>query len=60
MGNPNVFTSEDAPVTLGVGKNMVSSIRHWCLTADLIEKIENGSDFHGGFKPSKFGKAIFQ
>ena len=59
IGNPNVFTSEDAPVTLGVGKNMVSSIRHWCLTADLIEKIENGSNFHGGFKPSEFGEAIF-
>ena len=59
MNNANIFTDDDAPVILGVGKNMVSSIRHWCLTADLIEKIEDGSDFHSGFKPSKFGKAIF-
>ena len=54
-----VFTDDDAPVTLGVGKNMVHSIKHWCLTASLIEKIEDGFAFHGGFKPSKFGEAIF-
>ena len=59
-GNANVFTADDAPVILGVGKNMVRSIRHWCLTADLIEKIEDGSDDHGGFKASKFGEAIFK
>ncbi|MDE0325035.1 MAG: DUF4007 family protein, partial [Candidatus Poribacteria bacterium] len=60
LDNANVFTDDDAPVILGVGKNMVRSIRHWCLTADLIEKIEDGSALHGGFKPSKFGKAIFK
>ena len=26
----DVFSSKNASVTLGVGKNMVSSIRHWC------------------------------
>lgn len=31
------FSSEDASVTLGVGKNMVSSIRHWCGVARLIK-----------------------
>ena len=60
IDNANVFTDDDAPVTLGVGKNMVRSIRHWCLTADLIEKITDGSDLHGGFKPSEFGEAIFK
>ena len=29
--NPGVFSCDDAITTLGVGKNMVSSIRHWCL-----------------------------
>ena len=58
--NPNVFTDEDAPVDLGVGKNMVRSIRHWCLAANLIEKIEDGSVYHGGFKSTNFGKAIFK
>ena len=38
MDNPNVFTDDDAPVILGVGKNMVSSIRHWCSVSGLIEK----------------------
>jgi hypothetical protein len=36
--DPSVFTKEDALVTLGVGKNMVRSIRHWCLAAKLLEE----------------------
>ncbi|MDE0011890.1 MAG: DUF4007 family protein [Candidatus Poribacteria bacterium] len=55
----NVFADDDAPVVLGVGKNMVSSIRHWCLAANLIEKKEDGSDPRG-FKASDFGEAIFK
>ena len=56
MDNPNAFTDEDAPVTLGVGKNMVSSIRHWCSVAGLITT--NGNQ-QGRFVPTIFGKAIF-
>ena len=33
-----VFQREDAITTLGVGKNMVRSIRHWCLAAGVIEE----------------------
>jgi len=29
--HPCIFGEEDATVTLGVGKNMVKAIRHWCL-----------------------------
>jgi len=36
QSNPNVFNGEDAIVRLGVGKNMVRSIRHWCLATRLI------------------------
>ncbi len=32
-----VFTADDALVTLGVGKNMVSAIRHWLLATQLVE-----------------------
>ena len=32
-----VFTADDALVTLGVGKNMVSAIRHWLLATQLAE-----------------------
>jgi len=33
----NIFTSDDAVVKLGVGKNMVNSIRHWLRATKLIE-----------------------
>ena len=36
--NPNIFLAEDAPVQLGVGKNMVRSIRYWCNAFDLLEE----------------------
>ena len=35
--DPAVFSQEDATVTLGVGKNMVASIRHWLQAARLAE-----------------------
>jgi len=34
-----VFHSEDAVVRLGVGKNMVRSIRHWCLSTRLAQEV---------------------
>lgn len=34
--DPSIFFREDALVTLGVGKNMVDSIRFWCEALDLI------------------------
>ena len=55
----NVFTADDAPVILGVGKNMVQSIRHWCLAANLIEKIGKNSGNSEGFKVTEFSEAIF-
>jgi hypothetical protein len=36
--NGKIFTEENALVTLGVGKNMVRSIRHWCLATGLLEE----------------------
>lgn len=35
--NGNSFTNEDAVVTLGVGKNMVSSIKFWMKAFDLLD-----------------------
>ena len=35
--NPTIFSSKDASVTLGVGKNMVDSIRYWCGVSGLIK-----------------------
>lgn len=34
---PTIFTQSDALVRLGVGKNMVRSIRYWCLALGLVE-----------------------
>ena len=36
--NPHAFEAEDAMVKLGVGKNMVSSIRHWGLVTGMLEE----------------------
>lgn len=33
----DLFFLDNALVTLGVGKNMVDSIRHWCQVAQLVE-----------------------
>ena len=54
--DPTVFSSDDASVSLGVGKNMVASIRHWCQVSDLIRP-----DTHqrGRFVTTDFGKTIF-
>lgn len=38
LDHPDLFTREDALVLLGVGKNMVESIRHWCGVTQLIEE----------------------
>lgn len=54
--NPNIFSSENASVTLGVGKNMVNSIRHWCSVAGLIR---SDNSQRGGSVPTDLGKAIF-
>jgi hypothetical protein len=39
--NAAVFAEDQAMVTLGVGKNMVKSIRHWCIAARLVEAIDD-------------------
>ena len=40
QNDPLVFTRDEALVILGVGKNMVRSIRHWCLATGMIEEIK--------------------
>ena len=38
LADPTVFGRDDAIVTLGVGKNMVRSIRHWALATGVLEE----------------------
>lgn len=43
-----VFLSENAPIRLGVGKNMVRSIRYWCYAFKLLQDDQ----------PTDFGKQL--
>lgn len=54
LHNPHVFNDEDAIERLGVGKNMVRSIRFWCLFFKVLEN----SDRPGELKPTGFGKEL--
>lgn len=38
LEHPDLFSRKDALVILGVGKNMVDSIRYWCEVAQLVEE----------------------
>jgi hypothetical protein len=53
--DPTAFFRDDAVRRLGVGKNMVSSVRHWCQTLGLIGV--DGRLKNGGVKP--LGSALF-
>ena len=55
IDNPAVFSSDRATITLGVGKNMVRSIRHWCTAAGLIQ----AGDDRTRLEPTNLGRAIF-
>lgn len=37
-----IFTDENAPMRLGVGKNMVKAIRYWCSALKVLDDIKNG------------------
>lgn len=54
--DPGVFAADDAIVRLGVGRNMVRSIRHWCVTLDLIEE-QVGA--RGRYVVSELGRVLF-
>ena len=53
----HIFTKDNAMVELGVGKNMVRSIRHWALAADVLS--ETSGTRGNQLEPTKFGTTIF-
>jgi len=56
---PDLFYRDDAIVTLGVGKNMVASIRHWCQLAQLIETIpEEGRRVSRLLSPTEIARKL--
>jgi len=53
LEHKGAFSNDDAIVTFGVGKNMVSSIRHWALACGVIESK------NGGHIPTALGDKFF-
>ena len=54
LENPKVFSDDNATVTLGVGKNMVSSIKYWLQAVKLIRLKSEG-----GYESTMLGEKIF-
>jgi hypothetical protein len=50
------FLRDDATTKLGVGKNMVRSIRHWCVAAGVVK--ENRDDGAGALQTSAVGQLL--
>ncbi|HEY2933106.1 MAG TPA: DUF4007 family protein [Acidobacteriota bacterium] len=52
-----IFTRDEALIVLGVGKNMVRSIRHWALATCILE--EEPGTRGMSLQPTKFGEFLF-
>lgn len=57
--DPRIFDRDDAPVQIGVGKNMVRAIRFWGLAADLITDDSDRSRRGTRLKTTTFGDRLF-
>jgi hypothetical protein len=59
-GDPGIFDREEAIEILGVGKNMVRSIRFWCLAFHVIRpENHNGiPKLSGPMQPAPLGEAL--
>lgn len=58
--DPRIFTREEAPARIGVGKNMVRAIRFWGLAAKLItEDPQSANPRAPGTVPTRLGFALF-
>ena len=58
--DPRIFVAKDAPVRIGVGKNMVRAIRFWGLAAKLIEEDPQSSNRRApGLVPTSLGRSLF-
>ena len=53
--NKSVFLNDDAIARFGVGKNMVSSMRHWATVAGVIEELPGSNRI----ATTDFGQKIF-
>jgi hypothetical protein len=59
--DPRIFQNEDAMVQLGVGKNMVRSIRHWGFVCGVLEESPGLQNNRGRvLRPTALGRALFE
>ena len=57
---PSVFKGDDALVVFGVGKNMVDSIKYWCLATRVLERDPEIKNNRGYFlRPTPLGNRLF-
>jgi hypothetical protein len=58
--DPRMFGADDAMVRLGVGKNMVASMRHWGLALGVLQESSDASGKRGrALEPTDLGNALF-
>lgn len=57
--DPHVFMYDDAPVIVGVGKNMVRAIRFWGTAAKVITKDPSTNSRKAGVVPTGIGYSFF-
>ena len=57
--DPHIFDRDDAPVQIGVGKNMVRAIRFWGLAAGLLAESSMNGNRRKRLVPTSFGVRLF-
>jgi Protein of unknown function (DUF4007) len=59
LDDPDVFNRPDAPVTLGVGKNMVEAIKAWAMATHVIARVPNPARTRTSVAiPTPLGRAL--
>lgn len=56
--NPYVFQQNDAPLVLGVGKNMVRAIRYWGEASTLLKEVKPPKERLAAASPTRRGDAL--
>jgi hypothetical protein len=56
--NPYVFQQSDAPLLLGVGKNMVRAIRYWGEASTLLKEVKPPKERLAATSPTRRGDAL--
>src|SRR5688572_19515103 len=58
QADPLIFAKEDAPQILGLGKNMVRSLRYWMVATQLVE--EKLTKYGKEQRLTQFGQLVAQ